>query len=426
MFGQSQDPDATIFAAVRRLPAAHTLSFSSGELEVKRYWTLRAPDETETLADPTGELEALLQSAVDDRLRDTDSAGISLSGGIDSPLIAAIACGRHGGSARKVEVRAESVVFDRLIPDDEKQFATIAAAALEIPIGYRVADDYELFGGRDDGTRVLPEPPADPTAAITEEMMRSFAEHGRVALTGYDGDALCQTWLPSHFRRLLGSGQLLRVPRELRQLSRLTGHFPPKGITGLQAPHMLRQARRRAAAEFPHWLDADLVGDLNLVTRWQRIQAPHRSWSRPNQADAIELLTGPGVRDVLESYDPVITGAGVDVRHPLFDLRVINFMLTLPPIPWKVDKAILRQVAGRSLPASISSRSKTPLAADPIEAKVLSLNPGEWPDSPTHTGGYLSAVSLPSLASAAATGTLWPRIWVTGLDLWLSRQGTGT
>ena len=424
MFGQSQDPGATIFAAVRRLPAAHTLSQSQsrGGLDVRRYWELKSPGVTEPSSDPTEELEALIQAAVDDRLRDTDSAGISLSGGIDSPLIAAMACGRHSGSRRRVEVRAETVVFDSSIPDDERRYAGIAAEALEIPIKYRSGDGYGLFEGRD-RSRLLPEPSPNPVAAITEEMMRSFAEHTRVALTGYDGDALCQTWLPSHFRRLIGSGRLLRVARELRQLSRITGNSPPKGITGLQAKRMLRQARRRAAAEFPPWIDADLVRNLDLIARWQRIQAPARRWSRAPEADAIELLTGPGVRDLLDRYDPVITGASIDVRHPLFDLRVIDYALGLPPIPWKIEKTILRRLAGRSLPASLSGRPKTPLVADPIEAQVLGVESADQGPSPSRTNGYVNATSVPSLHLAAAAGTLWPRLWVTELDLWLTRHG---
>lgn len=423
MFGQSQEPSATIFAAVRRLPGGHTLCWSSGGLDVRRYWELRAPDQTRPAPDPAAELEFLLQAAVDDRLRDTDSAGVSLSGGVDSPLIAAIAKGRRGGSRHAVELRAETVIFDSVIPDDERRHAGIAAAELEIPIAYRSADGYGLFASWEQGPGLPPEPPADPTAALTEELMQSFAEHTRVVLTGYDGDALCQTWLPTHFRRLITSGRFLRMARELRQLSRLTGAFPPRGITGLQAPNMLRQARRQAAAGFPPWIDANLVKELDLVARWQQFQAPARRWSRPAEADAIELLTGPGVRDVLASYDPVITGSGVDVRHPLFDLRVIDYVLGLPPIPWKIEKTILRRIAGRSLPASICKRPKTPLAADPIEAQVLQMEPDEQPPAPARQNGYVNAASVPSLRSAAASGSVWPRLWVTGLDLWLSRHG---
>ncbi|HET6495137.1 MAG TPA: asparagine synthase C-terminal domain-containing protein, partial [Thermoleophilia bacterium] len=383
---------------------------------------LRAPGVTETPSDPTGELEHLLQTAVDDRLRDTDSAGISMSGGIDSPLIAAMARGRHGGS-RPVELLAETVVFDHLIPDDERRFAAIAANALDIPITFRPADeDYDRLVERLQAPSRLPEPPADPTAPVNE-MLPSFATHTRVVLTGYDGDALCQIWLPSHFRRLIGRGRIGQAIQQIRELSRLTGSFPPKGATGFWSPYLLRQARRRAAAEFPQWIDAELVNGLDLVERWQQAQARGRPWSRAPEADAIELLTEGGARDVFENFDPAITGTGVAVRHPLFDLRVIEYMLALPPIPWKVEKTVLRRAASRSLPATLWQRPKSPLAADPLEIWISNATLQEREFQPSRAEAYVNSALLPTLSSASASGTLWPRLWATGLDRWLLGQG---
>ena len=40
LFGYNQEADTTTFAAIRRIPPAHTLVLHDGEMQVRRYWTL--------------------------------------------------------------------------------------------------------------------------------------------------------------------------------------------------------------------------------------------------------------------------------------------------------------------------------------------------------------------------------------------------
>src|SRR6185369_12697992 len=88
-------------------------------------------------------------------------------------------------------VHAFSTVYDKLIPDEERHYSTLAASHLRIPIHHLSADDYKLFDERASGDLDVPEPfLLGPFAGQFNDLLRLMAAHAPVALTGYDGDAL--------------------------------------------------------------------------------------------------------------------------------------------------------------------------------------------------------------------------------------------
>ena len=89
LIGGNPDPATTAFVAIRRLPPAHTLTWSPGAApRTQRYWTLPAEHiiRYRHAADYAEHFNALLRSAVADRLR-TDQVGILMSGGLDSTSV---------------------------------------------------------------------------------------------------------------------------------------------------------------------------------------------------------------------------------------------------------------------------------------------------------------------------------------------------
>ena len=78
--------------------------------------------------------------SIRDRLR-TDRVGILMSGGIDSPTLAATALGVLRAGSPGFALHAFTSVYDRLIPDEERYYAGLVASHLDIPIHYDVRDD---------------------------------------------------------------------------------------------------------------------------------------------------------------------------------------------------------------------------------------------------------------------------------------------
>jgi len=65
------------------------------------------------------------------------------------------------------------------------------------------------------------------------------------------------------------------------------------------------------------------------------------------------------------------------------DLRIVNYLLSLPPFPWFFEKMLLREAMAERIPERVRLRPKTPLQGDPVSAQLLKtgaegLNQMHW------------------------------------------------
>ena len=129
------------------------------------------------------------RTAVDDRLR-AGRVGVLMSGGLDSTSVAATVHELRSTRPEPLDLdlRAHTVVYERLIPDEEHHYSGLVAKALGIPIHYLAADDYTLFDRSDQPECLTPEPSDNPLPALTADQLRQMTYHCRVALSGDGGD----------------------------------------------------------------------------------------------------------------------------------------------------------------------------------------------------------------------------------------------
>ena len=104
LFDMIREPGATSFADIQRLPPAHTLVCGRDGISLRRYWVLpvSAPIHYKRPSECVEQFRELLDQAVADRLR-TNSVAVLMSGGLDSPTVAASA--QRVTSARWVRCR---------------------------------------------------------------------------------------------------------------------------------------------------------------------------------------------------------------------------------------------------------------------------------------------------------------------------------
>src|SRR5207249_2511001 len=112
-----RDPGATFFEGIRRVPPGHVLTVGKRGLSLHRYWRPAASAPGVSEEDHAANFAACLLESVRDRLSDASAAGVLLSGGIDSTLIAAVAGAVRGRDARPL---ASATVLHEGLPAAER------------------------------------------------------------------------------------------------------------------------------------------------------------------------------------------------------------------------------------------------------------------------------------------------------------------
>ena len=76
----------------------------------------------------------------------------------------------------------------------------------------------------------------------------------------------------------------------------------------------------------------------------------------------------PHWANMSETENAGVTHYAVDVRYPFLDLRLVDYLLALPPFPWFFQKSLLRKAMAGKLPERVRIRPKTPFKGDPLRA----------------------------------------------------------
>jgi asparagine synthase (glutamine-hydrolysing) len=365
LFGANQELSTTTFADIQRLPPAHLLTWSMGATRISRYWTLPTDGEIRyrRASDYVEHFKEHLRAAVSDRLR-TNRVGITMSGGLDSTSIAVIARELLSERAEPYDLRAYTTVYDRLIPDQERHYSGLAAEALNIPIHYLVADDYSLFDGWEQAALQRHEPIDNPLEAVQVDQYRQIAANSRVVLGGSGGDALL-AMSRSYFVELLKSFRIGRLIREAAGYAWSYGKRPPLNFRSTFKSWLgISPAPWRMP--FPVWLDESFMKRIDLQARWDQINNVASSQQHATHAAAYENILLPLWPNCFESWDPGGSLFPVESRQPFFDVRLVNYVLAIPLVPWSIDKTLLRTLVRGILPDAVRLRPKTILAGDPV------------------------------------------------------------
>ena len=380
LFGLNCDAATTTFRDIRRLPAAHTMTISSEDLRIQRYWS--APTEGRIrynrMEDYVEHFQILLQAAVADRTR-VDRAGILLSGGLDSSTIATTARELSGTVGGTLDLRAYTVVYDSLIPDQDGPHAREVAGFLKIPQRCIPMDELRPFERWEDPATWSSEPVDDPFFAGLFDQFRVIAADCRVVLSGEGADNLMHFEMWPFVRDLARNQEwgkmFVETPRYL--------WLRPSVLPGLKRRVQGLFGKDPTAAIYPRWLVPDFERRLNLKDRakeWNELPAfrPH-----PILPKAHVSLSLPHWSAVFEQENPGVTRCPVEVRHPYLDLRVVNFLMALPPFPLFFEKRLLREAVAGRLPESVRTRRKTPVTSNPLLAHVRRsqtgwMDPIEW------------------------------------------------
>jgi asparagine synthase (glutamine-hydrolysing) len=414
--GRSLDFHRTVYRDAHRLPPGHLLRVSAASedpgTKLHRYWRL---DIAEPLYLPKRRLYSerfreLVATAVGERLPPAGKVGISMSGGLDSTTLAAFAMARSPDSSRVV---AQCLHYERLMPDEEAHFSALAARHLGIDLHLRAADDVTYDPQWRTRAIHLPEPSSSVISAHCDRAtLQAMAALSPVWLYGegpdnalyFDRNAYL-SWLADR--------------RDWPHLAQaLLLYALSKGV-GSWARTVLRYTRasssKPTALDIPPWLDRDFVDRLQLQERMRTandMSDPTHGW----HPQAVGTLGNPVWQKLFDDLSNDEAMASLEWRHPFLDLRVLEFMLSVPPVPWAREKMLMREAMRGLLPDEILRRKKAPLAKSPIAGPIAAYGLGDMP-SGNRLAAYVDRKLLPT--GRVADADLRSVVAAHALDHWM-------
>jgi asparagine synthase (glutamine-hydrolysing) len=362
-----------LFEGVRRLEAGHLLEIGPGAAapgrnEPRRYWIppLR-PLLDGSRQDLVVEVRAALERSLTRRLARASAPSVLLSGGLDSSVVACLAArlvaGGTNGSGERSPLRSYSATFPDHPAVDESKLIDRTVAHLGLPATRIVVTGGSLVLGS-----VLPylstwrTPPTSPNLFFwTPLLQRAGVDGIDVMLDGEGGDELFG------FSAYLVTDRLLRG--RLLSAMQLATRAPGAPRTASQILHVLRRIglggampAGTRAARWAHGLGptpaswmrpgaARLWHDTMLASPWKSIRGP-RWWAWLVQG----VTRGVGPALVYEQSRRRAAMAGIEARHPLVDVDVIELVLRLPPelaFDSRWSRPILRESVAGLLPDEV-------------------------------------------------------------------------
>lgn len=367
-------PESTVYKSIRRLPAGHWLTFSPNGVQVRRFQNLPIEDPIFLKKDReyVEIYRDLLEKAVADRLP-RGPASIFLSGGMDSSSIAATVCSLRKKAGAENRLHAVCSDLEPLFDDEEGRWAAKVAEHLGIGFELSHRGDRTPFSGLEDLGGCFPEPLANPFRAIYIDLYRRSSAKSRVVFLGYGGDEILTGQTGAYLVYLTKRGKFLRVLADVAEYVTTSRRLPPLRA-GIRSWFRRRLGLADVEPQFPSWLVPSFERELDLRKRWRELQRTEPG-VHPVHPLGYRALAGTGWPQFLDVEDAAYTGLPLEVRTPLFDYRLLCFLLRLPALPWCVNKEIVRRAMQGRLPQAILHRPKCPLAKDPL---LLHLKKGNW------------------------------------------------
>ena len=351
------DTSITTFADIQTLPPAHSLVLNNGRLSIQRYWDL--PEEVPLLSYKHGSeylehFRSVFKTAVADRLRSPEII-VSMSGGLDSTSIASAVKELHNNSGNPaVNLNAVTIVYKSIHPDDEQFYAGLTADALGIPIHYVDASCFPMLGVSLMTTR----PFANYQPELWRELCRVHSGLGRIMLAGRAADNLLK------FTPLLSMDwkeiNLIKLILNLFYLYKKYKQIPGPG-TGLLGRfwHGGGLTKGKLAYPYPCWINKEFETRMQMEEHWNEFfSRQFMSCQSRHPMIYKSLMQATWNTDDLLMHTERALPEECD---PFLDIRLIEFILSLPPLPWLFNKHILREAMTEKLPKEVVERPKKPI-----------------------------------------------------------------
>lgn len=381
LLGSMATRDETLFAGVQRLlPGAWIrVDHASERRGIISWIDPRAEIRYRRDDDYAEHLRELVRVAVRARLRDADRVGLELSGGLDSSTVSAMARAELGTDAAR-RLQLLSLVFPGL-SCDERPLIETCHRAWGLPAHVVASGGADAANSEDDGRHL--DFPSYPNGTMSVHLRRRARAEGiRVILTGIGGDE----WFSGsryHVADDLRRGRIVsamrqgRIDADLEPSTGLGAAMWSYGLVPTMPGGIKRMIRAVCGVRSPEasWIPRPFAARTDLAGRL-RVRPNTPEFPSITQAEMFRSAIGGWAIHGTEMEVRQARELGIELRHPLSDLRIARFGLAIPESQrWRgrERKRVLRAAAAGLVPEAVRlGRSKvdfTPLVVQALDAQ---------------------------------------------------------
>jgi asparagine synthase (glutamine-hydrolysing) len=348
--------DETFFEGVLSLPPGHSLTFDERGARLMRYWHLQPGSPPSR--DPAEAVRELVLDSVRLMLQSDRPIGISLSGGIDSSILAC--------AVRKLRPALQMQTFTVAFDDPyiaERPFAEAVVDKINAHPTWVSFSAADLVRNLPAIIESQEEPCNSTSPAAQWFLMQAISATGtRVTLDGQGADELFggyESLLGYRMADLLAGGRLFQFGREInashmlpgRDLMELASRTARAFVTGRH--ELALRARWNGSNSIIHpnlneTITKSFVPDLDGLKMSSRLQR------------CLATMLRRGLPELLRYLDRSSMAHSVEARVPYLDHRLVELVFSLSPdqlISNGKTKVVLRNALGDLLPDRVLNRS---------------------------------------------------------------------
>jgi len=407
----------TMYEGVFKLPAGHVLVCNSSGHRLHQYWDLIYPVDSKPLraAEYQEQFLEIFKEAVGIRLESEVPLGAFLSGGLDSSSVVALMAELSDAPVVCASVGFEDEYFN------------------ELPYAKEVAEylraDYHAYCISPKIRELLPklvwhfdEPFADASAIPTYYVSEVARRHVTVALSGDGGDEVFAGY-SRHVQEVIA--QWIRSCQTVvgESFFKFAERAWPDGLKGKRSlTNALRNPQDAAIARhYDYILSATLRSQLfskdllSLLKEDEGRAGFHThygtctAWTALDKALYLDIKTYL-TDDILVKVDRMSMAHGLEVRAPLLDHKLLEFMASVPAsqkIHGRTTKYLLRKTMRSRLPPQVTRREKhgfgLPLS-DWLRRDLREMVEDLLFDGTARTRGYFDQAALRSVWESHVRG----------------------
>ncbi|HEX4947034.1 MAG TPA: asparagine synthase-related protein [Blastocatellia bacterium] len=327
--------ERTMWSGIREVPPGAIVRLPSNE--VTPYWHIeeRITDGDQSLEWHAERLRALLNEVIAESLPSGEAVGCYLSGGLDSSLVAALAKQLH-----PQPVHTYSIHFGSATPN-ELEFSSLVAAHCQTEHHVIEITPEQMWEQHAEAMALLDDPIGDPLTVPNLILGRAAKQSVNVILNGEGGDPCFGG--PKNQPMLLTNLYQSADPTTAPDL--VAAYLASYQKCATDLPRLLKPEVWSAVKNEPSVFEPELFGAGSYLNRLMFINTRFK-----------------GADHILTKVSNLTRACGLEGRSPLFDQRVVERSLTIPPeykLRGATEKAVLKAAVQDLLPDTILQRPKS-------------------------------------------------------------------